>query len=144
LQPPAPSQSHVPTHAFAGTLSGRFAPTGVEHVPAAFAHDIQGVVHVSTQQVPSMQLPVRQSAPRPQVWPAILLQLPAPSHALVPVQAGLPFPSWTPLATIVVHVPVMHDRQGVVQVSKQQTLSTQLPDAQSVARPHTMPFALRQ
>jgi hypothetical protein len=52
--------------------------------------------------------------------------------------------SCTPAATGVVHVPVTHDLHGVVQLSKQQTLSTQWPDAHSAGAAQAMPFALRQ
>jgi hypothetical protein len=36
-------------------------------VPDEFAHDLHGVVHVSTQQRPSTQLPLRHSVPSEQV-----------------------------------------------------------------------------
>jgi hypothetical protein len=38
----------------------------VVQVPDAFAHERQGVVHVSAQQVLSMQLPLRHSPPTAQ------------------------------------------------------------------------------
>jgi hypothetical protein len=106
---PAPSHALVPVHAPAGTVSATPAATGVVQVPAALAHVKHGVAQPSRQQVPSTQLPDRHSLAAAQPCPAAFLQLPVPSHALVPVQAGLPLRSCTPLATGVVHVPVTHE-----------------------------------
>jgi hypothetical protein len=78
LQPPEPSHAFTPVHAPAGTVSGEPKATNVEQVPAAFAHDLHGVVQVSTQQVPSMQLPVRQSVPAAHACPDTFRQLAAP------------------------------------------------------------------
>jgi hypothetical protein len=112
LHTPAASQLLVPLQ----LLSSWLATTFVQ-VPAAFAHDRQGVVHAFWQQVPSAQNPLAHSFGPTQAWPVFFLQTPLASHVLTPLQKLS-----STLDTTVVHVPLTFAqlRHGVVHVSTQQ------------------------
>ena len=62
----------------------------MEHVPTrpVTLHELHNVVHAVLQQTPSTQKPVRHSPAAPQPCPWIFLQLPLPSHWLLPVHAA--------------------------------------------------------
>jgi hypothetical protein len=67
-------------------------------------------VQAALQHTLSAQRPEAQSVlPPGHACPLTLRQLPAPSHALVPLHAGLAFVSASPCPTGVVHVPVTHE-----------------------------------
>jgi hypothetical protein len=62
-QLPAPSQAFAPLHLVAELVSWTPAATKVVHVPAALAHERHSPGHVSTQHVPSTQLPLAHCVP---------------------------------------------------------------------------------
>lgn len=97
LQAPDPLQMLVPVHALAGTLS--VVPLGRnEQVPLPERpHDWHVGQLAVPQQAPSRQLELKHSALEPQVCPFAFLQLPAPSHTLVPEQALTGLLSTAPL-----------------------------------------------
>jgi hypothetical protein len=66
-------------------------------------------VQAALQHTVSTQKPDAQLAGPAQVCPLASLHVPAPSHALVPLHAGLPFGSTSPGPTGVVHVPVTQE-----------------------------------
>jgi hypothetical protein len=133
LQVPVPSQKFAPSQVPGSVV----LVTSVVHVPVAFAHERQGVVHASWQQVPSTQNPLAQGVASPHPTPRAPRQSPAAEQVKLPEQlSSLP-------TTTVVQVPaaLAHDRQGVVQPSAQQRPSTQFPLAHSVAPLHVWPCA---
>ena len=105
-------------------LPGLPAPAKV-HVPVAQVS--QAPEQALSQHLPLEQKPLEHSSALPQSWPCFLPQLPAPSHTLLPVQAGVALASGVSFATFVVQVPAAfaHDLQAALQGSAQQRPSTQ-------------------
>ena len=91
LHAPAPSQTSAPMQAGKAFASGCPSATLVVQVPAAFAHDLHGVVQASSQHVESAQCPLAQSESAVQVRPSPKMHAPAPSQALVPMHGGVEF-----------------------------------------------------
>ncbi len=129
LQLPDPSHTSVPVQALGAVLSG--IPLAMfPHVPLApTAHDWQAGQLATPQQTLSTQVPVKHSEVIAQVCPLSFLQLPAPSHVLVPMHmlgaavSGIPF-AMSP------HVPLLlsaHDWHAGQLATPQQTPSTQVP-----------------
>ena len=145
-QLPAPSQTSLPLQAGVAFASAASLATLVVQVPATFAHDLQAAVQASAQQRPSTQKPVAQSAATPQLCPCLALQVPAPSHTLLPLQTGDEFASVLPFGRLVEQVPApfAHDLHCAVQVLLQQVESTQLPLAHSPAAAQPCPLFFLQ
>ena len=85
LQLPIPSHELTPVQVLGRKLSGPAAM--FPQVPfTPIAHDLQAGQLATPQQTPSTQVPVEHSAVVAQPCPLTFLQLPSPSHELVPVQ----------------------------------------------------------
>jgi hypothetical protein len=97
--------------------------------PSATVQASQGPLQALSQHTPSTQKPETHSGALAQVCPFFFLQPPAPSHDAEPEHTGVEFKSSAHAAVGVVHVPVVQAKHVVVQLSKQQTPSTQNPDA---------------
>jgi len=106
-------------------------------------------VHAVSQQRPSAQKPLKQSAmPFEHVWPFSFLHAPAPSHDCEPPeQAFVGLLSSLPLAMFVQvpSLPPMLQAMHVMpQAFSQQRPSTQLFDKQSAAAVHVCPWTRLQ
>jgi hypothetical protein len=90
LHAPAPSHTLFPPHAGEEFASVLPLTRLVVQVPAAFAHDLHGVVHVLEQHVPSTQLPLAHSLPPEHPWPLFFLQTGAAAleQMFVPLQVA--------------------------------------------------------
>jgi hypothetical protein len=126
LHTPTPShETAAPVHAPSSVFNGTF-----EHVPSKFMtlHALHSPVHVSAQQTPSMQLPLKHSMAPPHTAPRTFLQVPMPSHWFMPLQMFAGALSWV-MAGKLLHVPslpaTLHDLHAALQLLLQHTLSAQ-------------------
>lgn len=144
-------QTPAPSHDCAGpeqvTVSSWLMATK-EQTPAAPArlHDLHVSVQAVLQQTVSTQWALKQSAFPTQALPSFVLQTPAASQDLVPLQilAGLV----SSIETSVVQVPTLptalHVRQAVLQALLQQTPSAQKALTQSAATVQDWPLSFLQ
>src|ERR1700712_3469867 len=103
------------------------------HVPLApAAHDWQGGELATPPATLVTQVPVAHSDVAVHICPLTFLQLPDPSHVLVPMQVGAEV-SGTPIAMFpqALPPPTAHDWHAGQLATPQQTPSTQVPVAHS-------------
>jgi hypothetical protein len=148
LQPPLPSQELVSPHTGAVSVPLTTILPQVPFRPCPFAaaeHAWHVPAHAALQQLPSTQKPLVHSLAAAQACPLIFLQIPLPSHVLVPLHTGLV--SVPPAATLV-QVPTLptalHTLQSVLQAALQHTPSAQKPLRHSVPALHAAAFSFLQ
>jgi hypothetical protein len=134
----------LPSHAWVVLQLATCWPAGtLMHVPMlpARSHRAQSPEQELLQQRPSWQKPLRQAALLPQGSPSLALQVPEPSHALVPEQPA----TSTPLVTGL-QVPTLLARlqatQTPGQAALQHVVSSQMPPRHSPAIEHGEPCGL--
>lgn len=121
-QAPLPSQRKLPTQGVLALRSGINSATGWQApcLPVN-PHDMHDPIQASAQQWPSVQKPLPHWEAEVQVVPLAPLQVPLPSHALVPEQGLVAFKSNLPGGTSP-QVPTLVARLQALQLAVQDSL----------------------